>query len=788
MNTDPDATIPSKLEYDKEFSIAVAQSRMSAKWINKSMSVLEFAGKLGTTARTQETFDEYLTMSKGDQDTIKDVGGYVGAMLKGGRRTKASVANRQILTFDIDYGKPETVERVKKALAAYCYTISSTHKHSEAKPRFRVVGYTDRVMTVEEYQAVARKVAEKIDIEVFDTGSYDVNRLLFWPSTSSDGKFLFYHNDQPFIPVDKMLNGYGEKDAWKDTSLWPRSSRETKRFDRILKHQADPLTKKGIIGAFCRVVSIEQALKDRLGDVYKKESADRYTYIDGSSSKGLVVYDGKFAYSNHDSDPCCGQLCNAFDLVRIHKFGHLDDETSPNTSTVKLPSYTQMIEWAQDVKGVKADLVRSGQAIDESSFDVFNTGNEAPDEDNEWAGELQFTAKGELKSSLHNAMTIVQNNPRLKDAMRFNEFSQILERSDGSQWIEKDSLNLHKYIGAHYGPDFSSQKIMNAIYQRGYENSHHPVRDYLWGLRWDGVSRLEPLFIDYFGCPDNVYTREAALCWFAAAVYRVMEPGYKFDFAPVISGEQGVGKTTFLRVMGYEKWYGELSSFDPKIAIEEISGKWLVEINEMGATNKQALEAQKSFLSACYTRTRLAYRRDAENYGRQCVFMGTTNQDEYLKDSTGNRRWWPIEVSVEAIDIEKLKVERDQIWAEALVLWCGGYETFLTPEAEVLAREAQEAKLEEDEWKGKIEAWLEQEAYRDRYLSKLGSRGGPLGQRDRVCFAEIWEDCLEQEGKAWSSDKGRVRHIMKKIEGWKKSDGTWFGNRFGHQRGWVTVR
>ena len=776
------------LRHNKDINIATASSRLAKRWKNQTITIQQFVKKLSSTTKTNETVEEYKAMPKAEQDTIKDVGAFVGGTLKGGRRRKSDVANRHIITLDLDYATKETSGLIKEALANVCFTIYSTHKHIPKKPRLRLIIYTDQVMLPGEYQAVSRKMAERVGIEWFDDTSYDVNRLFYWGSTSSDAEFIFFHNDAPFLQVEEVLKEYGEGDAWKDALLWPQSSRETKTLDRKLKKQADPLGKKGIVGAFCRVVGIERALDEYLGDIYKKERKDRYTFLEGSSANGLVVYDGKFAFSNHATDPACGQLCNAFDLIRIHKFGDQDDKSPLGTPTGKLPSYKEMIEWARGIEGVKSDLIRSGLEVNAASFDVFDTPKQVEEAGTEnWEDMLQITLKGDIKPTLFNAMTILQNDPRVRDAMKYNEFSEILERDNGSQWTEKDSLRLRKYVGGRYGVDFPEAKAEQAIEKRGYERGYHPVCDYLWGLRWDGVGRVETVYIDYFGCVDNVYTREAALCWFTAGVYRVMEPGYKFDFTPVISGEQGIGKTTFLRVLGFEKWYGELSSFDPKIAIEEISGKWLVEINEMGATNKQALEAQKSFLSGCYTRTRLAYRRNAKSYARQCVFTATTNLIEYLKDSTGNRRWWPIEATVKTVDIDRLKRDRDQIWAEALVLWCGGYETFLTPEAEVLAREAQEAKLEEDEWKGKIEAWLEQEAYRDRYLSKLGSRMGPLEERDRVCFAEIWEDCLEQEGKAWSSDKGRVKQIMKKIEGWEAQGTIRFGIRFGRTRGWKRV-
>ena len=792
-DTDTGNTID-ELEHNQDINIAVASTRLAKKWVNKPISVSEFVKKLAKTVRTQESFDEYLDMSKADQDSVKDIGGYVGALLKGGRRTKGAVSHRTIVTFDIDFGTTETIGRIKKVLGNVCYTVSSTHKHTKKKPRFRLIVYPDRPMSNDEYVAVARKIAEKVDIEVFDEGSYDLNRLLYWPSSSSDGEFLFEHNDKPFLVVHKALAQYGEDDAWKNTLLWARSSRETKSFDRMMKKQADPLAKKGIIGAFCRIVPLKQALSEYLGDIYRKEGKDRYTYIEGSSTNGLVVY-GELAYSNHASDPAHAQCCNAFDLLRIHKFSHLDDKAKVGTATHKLPSYREMMEFARDIPAVKTDLVKSKLEVDVGDFDVFDEDDEGEVGEEgagrvvaDWEGKLQAKESGEIKPTFFNAVMILKHDPVVNRRMRFNEFSlnvESVERGEGENWGSADSYAVREYVGGKYIVDIPELKIEQAIENNALRNRYHPVRKYLEDLVWDGVGRIETLFIDYFGCPDNVYSREVAQCWFSAAVHRIFEPGYKFDTALVISGEQGIGKTMFIRELGLRKWYGELSSFDPKIAMEEIAGKWIVEINEMGATNKQDLERQKSFLSASATRVRMSYGRHPTDFKRQQVFFGSTNRSEYLKDSTGNRRWWPLNATKKSVDIAKLRAEVDQIWAEAYAsLWVQSKKVYLSNEATKVALEVQEHEREEDEWVGMIDAWLEKDAYHDRYDSTEQFDTGNLVHRDRVCRVEIWEDCLNMKQSIRPSDRARIGQIMKDNSEWKKFNSIRFGKRYGRQRGW----
>ena len=769
------------LRYDKEFNLATAPSRMAKKWANKSTTLSQFVKKLSVTTRTQETFDEYLAMAKGDQDLIKDVGGYVGAMLKGGKRTKEAVANRQLLTFDIDFGTPKTVDKIKKTLSDYAYTISSTHKHSPSKPRFRLIVYPDRPVSVDEYQAVARKVIEKVDIEVIDSGSFDINRLMFWPSCSSDGEFLYHHNDAPFLPVDKVLAAYGPDDAWKDAVLWPRSSRETANLSRLLKKQANPLEKKGLVGALCRNISMRDALKDHLADVYRFEGGDRYTYVQGTSTKGLVVY-GELCFSNHDSDIAGGQCLNSFDLIRLHKFGDLDKDTGLEVPTHKLPSYKEMVEWARSIEGVKVDLIKAGIDIEASAFDVFETMEPGADG---WQAKLASTDKGAIKPEFNNAVFILMNDPEISGKMKFNEFSMRVENEHGKNWEADNSYDIRIYVGGKYHVDFPEAKVEQAIEKQAYRNKYHPVRDYLICLEWDGIRRVETTFIDYLGVEDNAYTREVTKCFFSAAVHRIFEPGYKFDYAVVIGGPQGIGKTTFLKELALGKWAGELSSFDPKNAMEEINGKWIIEISEMGATNKQALEQQKSFLSGCSTRVRMSYARHPTDFLRQQVFVGTTNQEEYLKDSTGNRRWWPLNATIEMVDIPKLKQEIDQIWAEAYgVLWAQSYPVYLNREIEAMAREVQEEKREPDEWAGIIESWLAEDAPSDRYDSKLGSFVNDLAKRDVVCVAEIWKDCLDCNYEPRPVDRRRIAGIMDNMDGWKRISTMRFGMRFGRQKGW----
>lgn len=773
------------LQHTIDMQIATANTRNAATWRNQGMGLAEFVAKLSHTVRTQETYDAYMAMPKPDRDQIKDVGGFVGGMLKGGRRSKGSVANRSAMTLDADYGDKGIYDAIRRTLGSYCYTVYSTHKHTEDKPRLRLVVYPDRPMLPDEYQAAMRKVADMVGINYFDDTTYGINRLMYWPSTSADGEFFFEHNDAPMLGVDKVLATYED---WRDVTQWPTSDRESKRLVTVFEKQADPLTKKGVVGAVCRTVGIREAIN--MVGCYTHGGGDRYTYTEGSTANGLVVYDDKFAYSNHDTDPISGMTVNAFDLLRVHWYGDFDEDAKAGTPSHRLPSWAAMREWCEDQPNIKRELVSSGLVdVDIDDFDSIGDELELPEDDGEWYKRLQVHDDGEIKTTFINATEITANDPKICNRMAYNELAMRVEnRTNGELWADKDSFAVRKYIGRRYGCDFPEAKIEQAIADRAYANAFHPIQEWLETLEWDGVERLDGLFVNWLACADNVYTREAAKCFMVAAVHRAFEPGYKFDSAPVLGGAQGIGKSSIIALLAKQKWYGELSTFDHKMAAEEMQGRWIMEINEMGATNKSELEQQKAFLSGTATTVRMAYARHAVEMRRQCVFLATTNSYEYLKDSTGNRRWWPIQSGLvfgEMIDLDAFERIVDQLWAEAHTLYTLGETTLLSKEAAKIAFAESELKRESDAWEGVIHEWLEKPVDANRYspdeLSEV------METRDKVCIIEIWQDCFGMNDAPKRHEANRISAILNNHPNWDRVDNPRrFGSRFGRQKCWVS--
>ena len=415
--------------------VSMGNSRKDKKWNGMEMELEEFRKRIAATIQTSETVEQYRKLSKARQDDIKDVGGFVLGKLKGGRRKKDCIVYRSGLTLDMDYASEDIADQLELFHDFHCY-LYSTHKHTKEKPRLRLVIPLSRNVTPDEYQAVARKVTEEIGMELFDDTTYEPSRLMYWPSTSSDGEFIFREIEGEILNPDTVLQKY---ENWQDSSQWPVSSRQQTIVQREMKKQADPLTKDGTIGAFCRAYSIEDAIEAFLSDIYTaSQIPGRYDYIPADSQAGVVIYEGKFAYSHHATDPACGQLMNAFDMVRIHKFGELDKKADEDTESSKLPSFKAMSEFTVSDDKVKLELLEEKEQAVKREFVA----------EKDWRLGLEYNRQGVLVNNLKNLLLILNHDENLKSIV-FNQFSDGMEirgevpwEHPGKFWRDADDSQL----------------------------------------------------------------------------------------------------------------------------------------------------------------------------------------------------------------------------------------------------------------------------------------------------------------------------------------------------------
>jgi predicted P-loop ATPase len=301
---------------------------------------------------------------------------------------------------------------------------------------------------------------------------------------------------------------------------------------------------------------------------------------------------------------------------------------------------------------------------------------------------------GMIENNLPNVTAVVKCDARLFGVVQFNEFKHervmrrdfhtktdtfgsvyIDNKHDGDPWedLHEDMIRgmLETPNGKGkkgYGMKVSDRDLRAAIGVVAQTWSFHPVRQRLLTFKWDGVSRVEELFIKYLGAEDNAYHREIARLWMIAAVTRVFEAGHKFDFVPILEGLQGKGKSTFIEVLAMD-WFGTMQANfnDTQKLMEELKNVWLAELPELGNMSRSSVEDAKAFIGGTQTVVRMAYGRNPITFKRQQVFMGSTNKSEYLADTTGNRRFWPVHCDVDEIDLIGLRTHTG-VWSRCKVV------------------------------------------------------------------------------------------------------------------------
>ena len=597
---------------------------------------------------------------------------------------------------------------------------------------------------------------------------------MYWPSASIDGEYVFLYADGPFLDPDAILATYHN---WRDVSTWPMSSRVADVIKKTAAQQKDPLEKPGLVGAFCRTYSIEDAIAEFVPE-YTPCAGGRYTYAGGSTSEGVVTYEGKFSYSHHATDPASMQLCNAWDLVRLHKFSALDADCDPGAPAGSRPSFKAMSELAAGDDRVKAQIV--ADRLEEAGADFSE-----PVADGNWQAKLRFTEKGGIASTIENVVIILNGDPALVGCVGHNEMTHsiVVRRSlpwrSGADrlWTDADDAGLRHYLERVYGLS-GKDKIFDGLNVVAESNRFHPVRDYLDGCEWDEVPRLDRLLVDYLGAEDTPYTRAVTRKALVAAVARIYRPGCKFDYMLTLRGRQGLGKSALIAKLGGEWFSDSFTTMQGKDAYEQALGVWLVEVGELAGMRKAEAEIIKQYISKQTDRFRPAYGRRIQEFPRQCIFIGTTNETQFLRDTTGNRRFWVVDTpNAPTRDMwEDLTPDMVRLlWGEAVALFRKGEPLFLPKELEATAREVQELYEEEDPRVGIVASYLDRRLPEnwpdlDLYARRQWLEGSEPGSVERltVCAFEIWAEALGQNPDRMDAYEGkRLRALMDKIPGWK---------------------
>ena len=773
---------------ERKYSIAVGNSCEAKFWANEEVTFDELCQRLSKTKYTSETIEQYKHFNKEERNKAKDNGGFVGGKLKGTRRGVSEVLFRSMLTLDLDKAKLGFIDKFT-AESKYLSCLYTTHSHTKEEPRCRVIVPLSRDVTPDEYSAIARLFASQFGIEQFDACSFRIAQLMFYPTTPKGGEFIFKKVEGEILNPDEFLADYP---MWHDISTLPLTPDELPKNNvQRGRKKKDPTELKGVIGAFCRAYTVQEAIETYLSDVYEPtDKSNRYSLKSADSKGGLIIYDDKYAFSHHATDIACGRELNAFQLVMLHLFG------SDNNDAVK-----KMKEVARDDERVRTQLI-----LDNGEFDEDEINDDSQSESpivskakpvKDWISKLSIGIDGAIENTSKNLEIILENDKNLQ-GFAYNELSNRVEvigrvpwdrPKDNRFWREADESQLRLYIDKKY-IEFKERNFEVAFNSIVDNRRFHPVRDYLDSLpKWDGVKRVEEVFIKFLSADDNDYTRAITKKTFAACVARAYHPGTKFDSIPVLDGAQGIGKSTLIKYLAGEEFFSDnlsLTDMNDKTAAEKIQGNWLIEIGELSGMKKADVEKVKSFVSTTDDKYRASYGRVVESHPRQCVIFATVNGDGrgYLRDITGNRRFWIVKCNQtlqKRMWDENDKNYRDQFWSEAKEIYESGEELYLEGSLLDIATDYQNEALEQDERVGIVEQylnrllptnWHEMDLYKrrsflngDDFICEKGTI-----QRTEVSNAEIWCECFgKSQSDLKSSDSYQLAAIMKQIGGWERT-------------------
>lgn len=836
----------------KKYKITTFKNRFQTEGELTERTLEEiYNGFKNKVKRTKEKYNEYVNADKTTKLQLKDVGGYIGGETQGNKRTNGIRITRQLLTLDIDTKLPNIYSYLERNVHYYCI-VHSTHSHSAQENRFRLIFPLSREVNEDEYEALGRRIAFSIENAkhetlqgLFDETTFQANRLMFFPSAPIDGEYIcellnldMSSEEQNIIDVDKVLDSYLDKN---DIYEWFKPERKDEvQIGKSALEGKNPLKAKGLVGAFNRTYTVSQAIEKFLPTVYKKERNGRYTFIGGETfGGGITLANDTIFYSHHGTDPANLYYRNAFDLVRIHKFGSFDTAFTPEKELEKdilekTESFAKMIEFCRGIPEV-IEHSESNIALNQRLEQQEQYVNE------HWTDEQKATPEGDfqqtdskswlvqldgVKSNAAKLDTIFKHDDIIGNLFYFDTFRANIcfqrkpfwhrDFVDGQAIQDKDMAHIRVHLDKVY--NIRGEKVIDdAVVVEADKIQKNKVLDFFDSLQWDGTPRLENFFQDFFDVAANPFTQAAFKHWLVGAVSRIYRAGAPMDLLLIIKGKQGIGKSLFfkkLATLDFTKPSDHLYSdtkidFDKaKDSYEQLEGIWIYEWKELAGMNMSEQESIKAFVDKTEDKFRRSYGRRNVEIKRRVAFGGSTNDTTPLRDRTGNRRFLVLESQLKQNqclikDQTKFTQEyRDQLIAEAIHLFKSGFDIFQWSDEEMRWWDrANESNLAENDFLGNISSYLtmkrpqswysmsveEMVRYLDDYDFQNNKTNSPLwGEMilnpvERVCVQEIWKVALRQ--RDITINRYHRELIVAALEqlGWGIEKGQQRFGVFGHQ-------
>lgn len=676
-------------------------------------------------------------------------------------RGKATIFSRSGITLDADHPMPGLIDRLLLTMANAC-AAHTTYSSSPDAPRYRFVFPTDRDMTPEEYFMSAQVLMKRLGMESFDPGSAQPERYMFRPSTQSPGWYQHWVIDGPPISVDALVAAFDPDD-------YPASIPKAHHIKR------NPFELAGAAGAFNRVYADLDDVIRVYELPYSKVSDTRYQFAEASSQAGMGPIAGAegLFFSHHITDPAGGQTVSAFDLVRLHRFSVLDNNTPDTTPINRLPSHEAMLELATQDPRITAELV--GMDFDQDLD---------PDMQTDWRLQLRMSPRtGRLVDDVANWDLI----RRYEDAFRglyFNEMTLAIEITEDLPWrpftqgevfTANDRAALAYHIEREYRFRPNRQLVEDLVTMSAMSRWVNPIKSYLLGLQWDGAARVETCLPGVRAIP---YSRMVARKVLVAAVARMLDPGCKWDHTLVLYGLEGLGKSYWVEKLA-RGWSSNLGRIGDKDTLLTMQRSWIMVSDEGHSLRRAESETQKEFLTRTTDVFRMPYEKETVAHKRHCVIWGSTNDEVFLRRQEGNRRFLIVHCE-DAVDFDVLTDEYiDQLWAEAVAMYKAGEQLYLTRKETDLAVIHRERYVEEDALAGLIQEYLDMPipddwdfmspdsrvVWRMNYADGLVAAG--TNKMTRVCSTQIWVEAMGRRvGDAHRSDLLEVNASLKRIPGW----------------------
>lgn len=741
-------------------------------------------------------------------------GAYVGGYDLGGK-SKASIESRCIVALDFDDLKgttqDEAFKTIHEQLKDYEYFAHTTYNSNPTAPRIRILLPLEYEITANDphydlqdvYSATVYTLALMVNPEWLDGTCAQINQCMYMPRQRPDGPdIVFYHNQGARVSPVTEKGQIREIRATFDRIRPLKAADQDAQTGSKGRKPANPLEKTGWVGAFCRTYGISEAIERYCSDYYRQDGADRYTWVNGHSEKGIKSYNDVLAYCYHNTAPIASiHDHNAFDLVRLTLFSHLDEGQGyrENTRPTDKASYKAMVELCKNDPAVV-------QQYDEDQMqhvrNVF--GVEATDDD-AWMKDLRLIGKTQQPdSNPHNIRLMLENLPALKGGIKYDNFSHrkvgldLPWNDDVHQWEDIDTANTRIYLDEIMGRAASKDTIIDAIEATAHANAYDALQEYINHLpEWDGVPRVDTLLIDYLGAEDDPagYTRMVTRKHMVAHIARALVPACKYETMLILQGPQGCGKTSFVgNLAPAPEWYqNELPPLKDKDKDNRmlLNGKWILETAELVAFKKSDQEAFKNFLSLQWDEYRKPFGREIERHPRRCILWGTTNQLEFLRDSTGERRYWPVACHMKDSNKDPRKdlpKDRDQIWAEALHYYNEKESTYLDKQQEILLKQVQERFKESDPKLQQVidfletpicEDWNNLPLYEKRKIINgirdderhglLPDKPLKLMQRNTITRRELWCECFGNDESTLNKASFReLQDLLENVPGWQR--------------------